>query len=244
MALLAAPQAGDADLARVDRTIGKEPAYVGKPLYALFIFDREAKTRIWAVLDKSKADLDYYDVLYFDKNGNGNLTDDGERFTGTYNKEGEAAGVALRIRPGDLKIGGLTHTGLEFSTVSKKGRVGIWFRMHWSDQHEISGGYSQVGFETTVYGDSPKTAPILRPTPEGTLSFGLYTWGEKGVSLKIGAAGKVYIIVGCNGTGSDTLCAVTENFLDLSKDELVATLITKDTEGRELKVRTVIKEHC
>jgi hypothetical protein len=74
----------EVDFTKVDRSIAREPKYISKPQYALFIFDPQAKFRVWAVLDKSKPDLPYYDVLYFDKNGNGDLTEAGKRFVGHY----------------------------------------------------------------------------------------------------------------------------------------------------------------
>jgi hypothetical protein len=64
--------ANAADLSKVDRTIKKEPAYKGKPKYCLLVFGPEAKTRVWVVLDGT--------TLYVDTNGNGDLTDPGERF--------------------------------------------------------------------------------------------------------------------------------------------------------------------
>src|SRR5262249_4307689 len=42
-----------------------------KPRYCLLVFGPEAKTRVWLVLDG--------DVLYVDRNGNGDLTEAGER---------------------------------------------------------------------------------------------------------------------------------------------------------------------
>jgi hypothetical protein len=64
-----------ADLGKIDRTIKKEPVYKGKPSYALLVFGLEAKKRIWVVRDG--------DVLYVDRNSNGDLTDAGERIQGT-----------------------------------------------------------------------------------------------------------------------------------------------------------------
>src|SRR5215468_22156 len=60
-----------ADLTKIDRTIAKEPAYKSKPKYCLLVFGPEAKMRVWLVLDG--------DVLYVDRNGNGDLTEKGER---------------------------------------------------------------------------------------------------------------------------------------------------------------------
>ena len=60
------------DLRTIERTLRKEPAYQSKnPLYCLLVFGPAAKTRVWVVLDG--------DVLYVDRNGNGDLTDPGER---------------------------------------------------------------------------------------------------------------------------------------------------------------------
>jgi hypothetical protein len=61
-----------ADLTNVDRTIAKEPTYhTSSPRYCMLVFGPEAKTRAWLVLDG--------DILYLDRNGNGDLTEDGER---------------------------------------------------------------------------------------------------------------------------------------------------------------------
>jgi hypothetical protein len=60
------------DLSKIDRTIAKEPAYQSKPKYCLLVFGPGAKTRVWLVLDG--------DTLYADRNGNGDLTEEGERF--------------------------------------------------------------------------------------------------------------------------------------------------------------------
>lgn len=236
----------DVNFDTVSRKIAKEPKYVAEPQYALFIFDRAGKTRVWVVLDKSKADAEHYDVLYFDKNANGDLTEDGERFAGTYNESGEPAGIALLIRVGDFAVPGsdLVHQDLQFSTVPKKGRRGVWFRMKWAGKDEVSGGYSRVGIQTTVYGESAATAPILRPTVEGPLSFGIYTWGPDEQVLKIGEETKVYFILGNRGSGSDTICGVSENFLVPGEDRIVATLIAKDQNGSEVTTRNEIKGHC
>jgi hypothetical protein len=65
--------AQEIDFSKIDRSIRKEPVYQTKdPRYCLLVFGLEAKTRVWLVLDG--------DILYLDRNGNGDLTDPGERF--------------------------------------------------------------------------------------------------------------------------------------------------------------------
>jgi hypothetical protein len=232
----------DVDYATIDRKISKEPAYVAEPRYALFILDPAAKARAWAVLDKSKRDLEHYDVMYFDRNFNGDLTEPEERFASEYRKAGEASGTAVTLRVGEIQANGLRHTGFEVSTVPKKGRSGIWFRMKWDGKEEISGGYAPVGTDTTEWGPSTAKAPVLRPSAVGPFSFALYGWGDNEVTLTIGAAEKAYIIVGNPGSGPDTLCSVSEHFL--KEDYLVATLIAKDKDGKELTTRNEIRGHC
>lgn len=75
LSLLAA-SAGAVDLATIDRSIRKEPVYQSKdPQYCLLVFGPEAKVRVWLVLDG--------DVLYVDRNGNGDLTEPGEQVNPT-----------------------------------------------------------------------------------------------------------------------------------------------------------------
>src|SRR5262245_14914174 len=65
-------RAAAVDLTRIDRSLRKEPAYQSKtPQYCLLVFGPQAKVRVWLVLDG--------DALYLDRNGNGDLTDPGER---------------------------------------------------------------------------------------------------------------------------------------------------------------------
>src|SRR5262245_26744743 len=81
--VLCASPAWGVDLARIDRTIGREPVYrSGAPKYALLVFGREAETRVWLVLDTPREPWGRdgtKNILYVDRNGNGDLTDPGER---------------------------------------------------------------------------------------------------------------------------------------------------------------------
>src|SRR5262245_7186793 len=81
-ACLAPATGGDVDLAPTERKIAKEPRYVAAPRYALFVLDEAADFRPGAVFDKSTPDAPFYDVLYFDRNGNGDLIEPAERFLG------------------------------------------------------------------------------------------------------------------------------------------------------------------
>jgi len=62
------PEAKSA-LNRIEKKLVKEPAYEAKPQYALLALGPEAKRLVWLVEDGKR--------LFVDRNGNGDLTDDG-----------------------------------------------------------------------------------------------------------------------------------------------------------------------
>jgi hypothetical protein len=63
--------AGNPDLKKIDRSLVKEPKYKEKPYYALLVIGPKAEKRIWLVVDG--------EILYVDRNGNGDLTETKER---------------------------------------------------------------------------------------------------------------------------------------------------------------------
>jgi len=71
-ARLSSAETGEATagpLAAVQRRIGKVPKYEAKPKYALLVLGPKADAKVWLVEDGKR--------LYVDRNGNGDLTDDG-----------------------------------------------------------------------------------------------------------------------------------------------------------------------
>jgi hypothetical protein len=98
---LAVPAAA-ADLSKIDRTIPKEPIYSGSPRYCLLVFGPQAKDRVWLVQDG--------DTLYVDRNGNGDLTEPGEKVAAEKNSDHEEHGYSFEA--GDLTVGGKVHKGL------------------------------------------------------------------------------------------------------------------------------------
>jgi len=65
----AAPSSAQDALANIERKVVKEPTYHAAPRYALLALGTKATGRVWLVEDGK--------VLYVDRNGNGDLTDDG-----------------------------------------------------------------------------------------------------------------------------------------------------------------------
>src|SRR5262249_58551005 len=89
--VLYADPASAADLTRIDRTIRKEPAYQsGSPKYCLLVFGANAETRVWLVLDLVSEPWEsdgQKNALYVDRNGNGDLTEPGQRVACTLRKQ-------------------------------------------------------------------------------------------------------------------------------------------------------------
>lgn len=233
----------EVDYAKVERTIAKEPAYVAVPRYALFVLDPAGTFRTWAVVDRSAPDARFYDVLYFDLDGDGDLTESGERFTGVHRPDGAPAGIEMTFKIPEIRVPGsnLVHTKFWLSTAPKKDRSGFWFQMYWGGKTEMSGGYGRTGSNTTAWGTSVAAAPIFRPCPDGVLTFA--TWSEL-PELRPGGEGHLNVIVGNPGSGPDTLAVVDENFLDLKRDELLVTVVAQDRDGKPVQATSRIQEHC
>jgi hypothetical protein len=97
-ALLFVAGSATADLANIDRTIAREPKYSGRTQYCLVVFGRQLEDRVWIVHDG--------DVVYVDKNGNGDLTAPGKRIVG------EKDGTGMVFDVGTIRLGGREHRNL------------------------------------------------------------------------------------------------------------------------------------
>jgi len=101
--LIAVPLSA-ADLTKVSRTIDKEPVYKSKsPKYCLVVLGKEAKTKLWLVLDG--------DALYVDRNCNGDLTEPGERIARRV--DDRIADENLQFKCSEIQDGDLRHLELE-----------------------------------------------------------------------------------------------------------------------------------
>jgi hypothetical protein len=217
------------DLTKIDRRIGKEPKYTAKrPLYGLYVFGPRAATRVWAVWDKSAVGKDDYDVLYFDRNANGDLTEPGERLTG----------------PGSIQVGTFTDPATgdvhENLTIIRRSNGSVFLSMTWKGKEPIRGGYAEDAGPYCQFAESPEKAPILWPGAEGPLAF--QRWGfDK--AFPIGGSGDARVFLGHPGVGPNTFCGVTQDFLPPDVPVRV-TLIYKDVAGQERRSRDELRERC
>ena len=159
LAVGSAPGAA-ADLTRITRTVGKEPAYQGRaPKYCLLVFGPQARTRVWLVLDG--------DVLYVDRNGKGDLTEPGKRYKGTRVRK------EVHWSIGDIveADGKTRHTGLRVRLRLERGTVSMGLLT-------AGGIYQAVGHEMGAlrFSARARDAPIVHFA--GPLTFLLRTLPE------------------------------------------------------------------
>jgi len=134
-----------ADLTKIDRTIAKEPAYKGQPKYCLLVFGPEAKTRVWLVIDG--------DVLYADRNGNGDLTE---------------ASKQIRSK-GKFEIGTVIeadgkskHTDLTVYVTNVGNGKGMQVKVNVEGKRVQFTGYPLDNGQTPIqFADSARTAPVV-----------------------------------------------------------------------------------
>lgn len=171
--LVPAEETVNIDLAKIPRALAKEPAYQSQPKYCLLVFGPEAETRVWLVLDG--------DLLYVDRNSNGDLTEKGER-------------LAAAKFPDGLKwqIGGI----VEADGKTRHAELRLWFRRGSCTFHlrTADGIHQEVGneFGPLRFADRAKDAPIVHLA--GPLTFFLRTprnriLEEGGFIAVIGTAG-------------------------------------------------------
>src|SRR5262249_32891132 len=254
-ALALAPPAPAADLAKVERKIAKEPADQSKaPKYCLLVFGPDARDRVWLVQDG--------DVLYVDRNGNGDLTEAGKSVKLKQNSE-----TFRSFDAGEVRVGGLTHTGLSVTQVKatpesvgndeefariKKANPEAW--MWWlrvtaerpaDDKRPLPKKIQYVingdGLGMLVFGNRPQDAPVVHLN--GPWSLGLQ---DRKQNLIAGDKKMLQIGVGTQGVGPGTFSFV------LYPDTIPAnvypvaeiTFPPKAPGAKPVTEKVVLKERC
>jgi hypothetical protein len=227
LALLGAAQpALGVDLAKIDRTITREPTYQTKtPKYCLLVFDPEAKTRMWLVLDGKD--------LYVDHKGDGDLTGANQRVQ-------SASGQFFKIGTITLADGKTRYYGMTVR-VYKDGRVRVFLQRKGDFSHRKD--YGKDALEQFVGGkehdfrfaDRPQDAPIVHFDGPLTLQRNdaklAFVRGEKPTPLGV--------TVGTPGLGKDTF---TEILFREGDPNGVAEIVFphRDPKAKPIRVKVVL----
>jgi hypothetical protein len=189
-------------LAKIDRTIAKEPRYQGKPKYCLAVFGPKAKTRVLVVIDR--------DMLYADLNGNGDLTEKGEAFRMVKSDSGQSWN-SLKI--GDVLDRQTLLTHKEFSVSHWDGDT---FRLSVEAAFERVKVPSLDAFANATFGDKPANAPVVH--------FGGSLRLELSVANIRGRPALLCPEVGTAGIGKGSFAYYTKSVFDTIDPKLVPDL--------------------
>jgi hypothetical protein len=228
-----APAAEMPDLSKVDRALKKEPAYVcKKPLYGLAVLGPKADRKVWLVLDKSKPDAPRYDVLYVDRNADGDLTGPGERVTTQGNKFdlGELADPAT----------GVKHPEFAVNVLGDGAEPTVMISLRWRGRFKFGGGYPEETKDGYLrFAARPADAPVVWLYGDGPFCFQRWYGGQ----LPVGGSEDFKVFLGQPGRGPSTFAAAQEHILP-AKDFVRATLIYRDGMGKERRLVCELKERC
>jgi hypothetical protein len=210
-----------ADLSKIDRRLVKEPSYKGKPGYCLLVFGAEAKVRVWLVKDG--------DALYLDRNGNGDLTEAGERLAG---KGGEPAGAITAAAGKKYQIRQCYLTKLG----AAKDQQDYCFLAL-----DVGGGLRQYSF--AAFANTPRNAPVVHfdgpLTIEAADKNVTLVRGEKPTDLS------VYMVT--RGRGARLGSTVLVDYDGIPKDVQPVVEIEfekKEPNGKPVTVRYTLKQRC
>ena len=220
-----------ADLDKIDRTILKEPVYQSKaPKYCLLVFGPEAKTRVWVVLDD--------DVLYVDRNGNGDLTEKGERFV-----ERNVADLGDIFEVGDIlePDSKIKHTDLRIRRLMGSEGMALMMSImiEGKRKHIVKGGL----WPFLILADKPQAAPIihfnapLTIIPDTHLELTRAQKGEENAELEI--------YVGTRGLGRGAVVsvgidAIPQNIHPLAEIEFP----NKKADGEPIRAKYLLTKRC
>lgn len=223
------------DFAKISRTMEREPTYVGEPRYGMFLFSpRPGESefqRVWAVLDRSASDVEGYDVLFLDRNANGVLGEEGERIVGSETGDGWQFEIGDLTQPGTE----IVHTRFELTWTPESVR----YRMMWRDKTITMGGFGPSRATYASFGASREDVTIYVPGYDRPLEF------EHWISdkLRAGASNDFKVFLGARGSSRGAFSSGDQKLLP-DEEYVIATLIYRDGNGKEQRVRAELRERC
>ncbi|MFM8980746.1 MAG: hypothetical protein ACKOSS_09845 [Planctomycetia bacterium] len=245
LAGLAAPAAAGS-LAGTPRGIAREPAYKGAPRYVLLAFGPEGKRLAWLVLDD--------EALYIDRNGNGDLTEEGERVGPASEPEVDES-EQVRLREAEFDIGDLPalgkgpgYTSLFAKQVSVEPKPGAPADLKASERFRLDltlrDGLDQVVMPQLAA--SAATAPIAHL--DGPLVAMVAAGCEAPVQvLHPGASHDLTVQIGTQGIGTQGLgapwAAVSFNLVPESVHPVVEITFPAAADGTPGKVERFTLDH-
>lgn len=234
----AAPQ--PIDFPKIDRTPPKLPAADGARLYGIYLFGLQGEHRVWAVLEGATKERGP-GVLYFDLDGDGELTAPGERFAGKVADKaagGKPGPADVRFAIGDYRPPGSDATHKDF-TITWTAKLGVRFKLLWRGEKVSFGGYGPSRELYAAFADAPQQAPAFVPGWDRPFEF------ERWIAepLRRGGSTDFKVFVGNRGDRVGAFAAVDDEFLPPG-EFAVATLHYRGKDGKPRTARFELKERC
>ncbi len=241
--LLACAPAGAVDLCKIDRTIAAEPRYQFKPQYCLLVFGPQATKRVWLVRDG--------DVLYVDRNGNGDLTEPSKRFAIPQLPPSSPAGAPREVNAGDIRDGALKHTqlrilmGIEENKPVYNVSIAVEVRPQPGDKLQISGRITQSAYcdhqGQLRFADRPQDAPIIHFG--GKMQMGLL---RKDLVPNKDTDPELQTLIGTPGLGAGTFAAISyAGWIEADIHPLAEFTFPPKTPGDDpVRVSAVLSHRC
>lgn len=196
MAIVIVPAAKGGDLKSIDRTITKQPAYKSKAVkYGLLVFGVEAKNRVWLAHDG--------DILYVDRNGNGDLTEDGERIAAAPRDQGAASeDTAQEFEIRELAVGGFVHRNVIVQCDSRSYSIGAEIAIPGWKGSGIDGRVrQQCGSDPAgglQFAEHPQKAPVIHFAGPWQILL------QETTELRVGRTADLFLALGSCGIGPGT----------------------------------------
>jgi hypothetical protein len=233
--LASVSSAAAADLAGIERVVKKEPRYrSGSPRYCLLVFGPAADTRVWLVLDG--------DRLYVDRNGNGDLTEQGECLQRKPTRyEGMHTEVDFLV--GDIAAadGKTVYRGLAVHEILEDGAP-----MAFVFARSASGGCFFTGRDASGrlrFAATPRQAPIVHVG--GPLSLGLSTQQRSAtVRFTRGGMSVLFASVGTPGLGPGTFLGLRHAEVPEKLHPIATIEFPNKSGGPPIKLRVELNERC
>ncbi|MEX0718738.1 MAG: hypothetical protein WD066_19240 [Planctomycetaceae bacterium] len=215
------------DLAKVERQLAKEPVYAGQPKYCLLVFGPTGETRVWLVSDGK-------DRLYVDRDGDGDLTAEGEKVEVERTRGflewllGLDGNESLKIGTIAEKDGKTEHKEL---TLMPFGDEGEYFFA----TIEVPGRGTQYAMPT--FAEKPADAPIVHFNGPLTLRM-----QDRSLIADDGTA-ELYLEIGTPGLGDDTFVSMSYQSVPGGVHP-VAEIEFPVAEGDPVRRKYVLKQRC
>jgi hypothetical protein len=225
---------GAADLSSIKRVLKKGPHYRSNtPRYCLLVFGLEAETRVWLVLDG--------DRLYIDRNGNGDLTEEGECMDKKPTLYDGKLSVDFAIGDVTAADGKTVYRGRALQEIMEDGAPMAFIFARSSSGKRLYTGRDASG--RLRFAATPQQAPIVHIG--GPLSMGLATQHRSvPIQFRCGEETELFASVGTPGVGAGSFLGLRHFEVPEEKQPVAAIEFPNRSGGPPIKVRLDLNGLC